>query len=160
MNSLDARKLLDRMTGPLDPHRPPNMADLLEWTERVGAHSPPAELAGCLFGLTIIDDDMASVGFHIVFPDQFNSASRDSLVLFLDKRNLAEDDPMIVRRRGYLGVSSRDYPTLAEFFAAVRADEVFRFACTYPFEEVDIRHDPRAGSTKKPHDGGHEPEGE
>ncbi len=159
MNSFDARKLLDRMTGPLDPHRPPNMADLLDWTERVVAQIPPAELDVCLFDITIIDYDEASVGFHIVFPEWFNSADRDSLTLLLEKRNLAEDDPMIVRRRGYLGVSSRDFPTLAEFFAAVRTDDNFRFACTYPFEKVRIFHDQRAGSTKKPDDGGHEPEG-
>jgi hypothetical protein len=123
----------------------PSLPSLLEWAEAFIPTIPKADFDGTLFSIMVIDGRLGVAGFSIMFNEQFSSASSDSLTLKVQRQGLMSDDPLTGHEHAmYL----RDYPSIEEFFAAVRADPHYQFACTYPFNEPSIYADPRAGTTK------------
>jgi hypothetical protein len=136
MTSNDAKVLLDRMTGPVDPARPPTLPQLTEWAERVCALVPAQDCHSLLFQVSVHDNHSVAVGFLISFNNLLPvSSARDRLGLFLQRSEVAANDPI---RQHDCSLSLRGYPSVAAFFAAVKADPNYQYACSYPFDEVSL----------------------
>jgi hypothetical protein len=143
MTSQDALKQLGWKND--DPM--PDLPKLLAWAERIVPNIPAADLDYCRFSVEVFEDDRRGyAGFNVVFNEKFTSADFDCLQLFIQRQELLLNDPLIGNQAT---LYSSDYPSLKDFFAAVRADPHYRFACNYPFNEVAIRDHPLAGSTKR-----------
>jgi hypothetical protein len=137
MNSIEAKAVLDAMTGPVSPDHPPTIPQLTEWAERVVAQVPKADLHGVLFGVwSYPSHHMGDAGFTVQFAERFWPATQDTLRVKLERRELRAGDPLYAH--GLKSVSLDDYPTQAAFFAAVREHPSYHFACGYPFDRVDI----------------------
>ncbi len=142
MNSLEAKVLLDKMTGPVDPARPPNLAQLTEWAEKLYTLIPAEDRYNLLFQVSVFDDDRAATGFNLSFANTLPvSEQRDGLGLILDREQVTAGDPI---RRHDCSLSLRKYSSVEEFFAAVRADSSYQFACGYPWADVRLYASERA----------------
>lgn len=136
MNSIEVRKRLDRHIGKRDESKTPNLIQVLEWAEWTYNEIPSKDRYSITFSINVFDDRMVSVGFVVSFVEMFSSSTNDHISMFFRKRHPDQDDPIRAHRTA-ISIDV-DYPTAAAFFAAVRADEHFRFACGYPFEEFLI----------------------
>jgi hypothetical protein len=141
MTSKDALATLPWKEG--DPVQ--NLTTLLGWAETLVAAIPAVDFDACVFEV-MMDGQRGVAGFGVMFTEQFSSADFDSLSLRVRRHELEPDDPLA---RHEHTIYWRDYPSAKEFFAAVRADPHYQFACTYPFSEAGIYAHPLAGSTKR-----------
>ncbi len=142
MTSKDALAAIPWKAG--DPV--PNLATLLGWAEMLIPTIPVADLKRCSFSVMMIDEGLGGAGFNVSFHEYFTGpADPDTLSLWVQRRGLEPDDPLAVYEHDLF---TDDYPSAKEFFAAVRANPHYQFACTYLFDETSIYAHPAAGSTK------------
>jgi hypothetical protein len=123
----------------------PNLATLLGWAETLIPNIPATDIKRCVFSV-MFDEGRGVAGFSVVFNEFFTGPpDTDRLSLRVERQHLEPDDPLAAHE---LDLFSDDYPSAKEFFAAVRANPHYQFACTYPFDETRIYGHPAAGSTK------------
>lgn len=135
MTSIEARKRLERHISVRNENSIPKMTQILEWTEWIYNEIPQKDWYAITFSITVFEKDMVSVGFKTTFVEKFSSAVHDHISMFLRKGNPLSDEPL---RAHQTGISTHEFPTVEAFFAAVRADKDFRFACGCVFEEFEI----------------------